>query len=64
MDFNKIPKQFCDDVVAGHSGENFVMLMSVGGMPVGLQLMGQKHEDARITGLARWFDETLKRGSA
>lgn len=38
-------------------------LMSVGGMPVGLQLMGQKHEDARMTGLARWFDETLKRVS-
>ena len=41
-----------------------VPLMSVGGLPVGLQLMGQKHEDARITGLARWFDETLKRVSA
>jgi Asp-tRNA(Asn)/Glu-tRNA(Gln) amidotransferase A subunit family amidase len=41
-----------------------VPLMSVGGMPVGLQLMGQKHEDARMTGLARWFDETLKRVSA
>ena len=39
-------------------------LMSVGGMPVGLQLMGQKHEDARMTGLARWLDETLKRVSA
>ncbi|TAJ85345.1 MAG: amidase [Reyranella sp.] len=41
-----------------------VPLMSVGGMPVGLQLMGQKHEDARMTGLARWFDETLTRVSA
>ena len=30
MDFNKIPKQFCENVVAGHSEENFVMLMSVG----------------------------------
>ena len=30
MDFNKIPKQFCDNVVAGHSQENFVMLLSVG----------------------------------
>ena len=29
-------------------------LMSVGGMPVGVQLMGQQHEDARMTGLARW----------
>jgi hypothetical protein len=30
MDFNKIPKQFCENVVAGHSQENFVILMSVG----------------------------------
>ena len=30
MDFNKIPKQFCENVVAGHSQENFVMLLSAG----------------------------------
>jgi hypothetical protein len=30
MDFNKIPKQFCENVVAGHSQENFVLLVSVG----------------------------------
>jgi hypothetical protein len=30
MDFNKIPKQFCENVVAGHSAENFVIIMSVG----------------------------------
>ena len=30
-------------------------LMSVGGMPVGVQLMGQQHEDARVTALARWM---------
>lgn len=30
-------------------------LMSVGGMPVGVQLVGQQHEDARITALARWM---------
>ncbi len=30
MDLNKIPKQFCENVVAGHSEENFVMLMTVG----------------------------------
>jgi len=29
-------------------------LMSVGGLPVGVQLVGQQHEDARITALARW----------
>jgi Asp-tRNA(Asn)/Glu-tRNA(Gln) amidotransferase A subunit family amidase len=38
-----------------------VPLMSVGGMPVGVQLMGQQHEDARVTGLARWFSENLSR---
>ena len=26
-----------------------------GGMPVGVQLMGQPHEDERITALARWL---------
>ena len=36
-------------------------LMSVGGLPVGVQLMGQQHEDARMTGLARWLTENLKR---
>jgi len=41
-----------------------VPLMSVGGMPVGVQLMGQPHEDARMTGLARWFSENLKRSNA
>ena len=41
-----------------------VPLMSVGGLPVGVQLMGQQHEDARMTGLARWFVENLKRVAA
>lgn len=30
-------------------------LMSVGGMPVGVQIMGQQHEDARATAIARWL---------
>jgi Asp-tRNA(Asn)/Glu-tRNA(Gln) amidotransferase A subunit family amidase len=30
-------------------------LMSVGGLPVGAQLMGQPHEDARMTAMARWM---------
>jgi Asp-tRNA(Asn)/Glu-tRNA(Gln) amidotransferase A subunit family amidase len=38
-----------------------VPLMSVGGLPVGVQLMGQQHEDARMTGLARWLMENLRR---
>jgi Asp-tRNA(Asn)/Glu-tRNA(Gln) amidotransferase A subunit family amidase len=30
-------------------------LMSVSGMPVGVQVMGQQHEDARVTAIARWM---------
>lgn len=36
-----------------------VPLMGVGGLPVGLQIMGQRNEDARITGLARWIYENI-----
>jgi Asp-tRNA(Asn)/Glu-tRNA(Gln) amidotransferase A subunit family amidase len=36
-----------------------VPLMSVGGLPVGLQVMGQQHEDARMTSLARWLLESI-----
>ncbi len=34
-------------------------LLAVGGMPVGVQLMGQQHEDARMTGLARWMLQSV-----
>jgi Asp-tRNA(Asn)/Glu-tRNA(Gln) amidotransferase A subunit family amidase len=40
-----------------------VPLMSVGGLPVGVQVMGQQHEDARMTGIARWLADTIKRVS-
>ena len=32
-----------------------VPLMAVGGLPVGVQVMGQRGEDARVTSFARWF---------
>jgi Asp-tRNA(Asn)/Glu-tRNA(Gln) amidotransferase A subunit family amidase len=35
-------------------------LMAVKGMPLGAQVMGQRHEDARITGFARWLLENLE----
>lgn len=35
-----------------------VPLMSVGGLPLGVQVMGQQHEDARMTSLARWLLES------
>ena len=34
-------------------------LMAVAGMPLGAQVMGQPHEDARITGIARWLLQNL-----
>jgi Asp-tRNA(Asn)/Glu-tRNA(Gln) amidotransferase A subunit family amidase len=34
-------------------------LLAVGGMPVGVQLMGQQHEDARVTAMARWMLEAI-----
>jgi Asp-tRNA(Asn)/Glu-tRNA(Gln) amidotransferase A subunit family amidase len=37
-----------------------VPLLAVDGMPVGVQLMGQQHEDARITGMARWLLRTVR----
>jgi Asp-tRNA(Asn)/Glu-tRNA(Gln) amidotransferase A subunit family amidase len=36
-----------------------VPLISVSDMPVGVQLMGQQHDDARITALARWLLEMV-----
>ena len=36
-----------------------VPLMSVAGMPVGVQLMGQQHEDSRMTAIARWMVATV-----
>ena len=36
-----------------------VPLLAVGGMPLGVQLMGQQHEDAKITAMARWLLETV-----
>jgi Asp-tRNA(Asn)/Glu-tRNA(Gln) amidotransferase A subunit family amidase len=35
-------------------------LMSVGGMPVGAQFIGQQHDDAKITGFARWMTGAIE----
>jgi len=34
-------------------------LMAVHGMPLGAQVMGQSHEDAKLTAMARWLVENL-----
>ena len=36
-----------------------IPIMAVNGMPVGLQIMGQRGEDARITSIARWIYENI-----
>src|SRR5262249_4739220 len=36
-----------------------VPLLAVGGLPVGVQLMGQQHEDARVTAMARWLLDAI-----
>ncbi|MGI9409508.1 MAG: amidase [Hyphomicrobiaceae bacterium] len=35
-------------------------MLAVSGMPVGAQLIGQLHEDARMTSLARWIHENVE----
>jgi Asp-tRNA(Asn)/Glu-tRNA(Gln) amidotransferase A subunit family amidase len=37
-----------------------VPLMSVGGLPVGVQVMGQQHSDARMTAIARWLHGAIE----
>ena len=34
--------------------------MAVGGLPLGLQVMGQREEDARVTGIARWIQGAVE----
>ncbi|MDB5374892.1 MAG: amidase, partial [Belnapia sp.] len=36
-----------------------VPLLAVGGLPVGVQVMGQMQQDARLVGLARWLQDTI-----
>jgi Asp-tRNA(Asn)/Glu-tRNA(Gln) amidotransferase A subunit family amidase len=37
-----------------------VPMLAVGGMPLGIQIVGQPHEDARAVAIARWIAGTLK----
>ncbi len=37
-----------------------IPMLAVSGLPVGLQVIGQMHEDARITGLARWISANVE----
>ena len=41
MDFDSIPKQFCENVVAGHTREHFVLIMSAGTNAVAYALTPQ-----------------------
>jgi len=33
--------------------------LGINGMPVGVQVMGQQHSDARMAGIARWILENI-----
>jgi len=35
-------------------------MMAVGGLPVGMQIIGQREEDARMTALARWISANIE----
>jgi Asp-tRNA(Asn)/Glu-tRNA(Gln) amidotransferase A subunit family amidase len=35
-------------------------MLAIGGMPIGIQIVGQRHADARIAGIARWLFENVK----
>jgi Asp-tRNA(Asn)/Glu-tRNA(Gln) amidotransferase A subunit family amidase len=37
-----------------------VPMLAIEGMPVGIQIVGQRHGDARTAGIARWLFETVK----
>jgi Asp-tRNA(Asn)/Glu-tRNA(Gln) amidotransferase A subunit family amidase len=37
-----------------------VPMMAIGGMPFGLQIMGQPQTDARVTAIARWLRDTVR----
>jgi Asp-tRNA(Asn)/Glu-tRNA(Gln) amidotransferase A subunit family amidase len=37
-----------------------VPMLAIEGMPVGIQIVGQRHADARTTGIARWLLEAMK----
>ena len=36
-----------------------VPLIAIGGMPVGVQVVGQPHGDAALAGIARWLLDTI-----
>jgi Asp-tRNA(Asn)/Glu-tRNA(Gln) amidotransferase A subunit family amidase len=37
-----------------------VPMLAIEGMPVGIQIVGQRHADARTAGIARWLFESVK----
>jgi Asp-tRNA(Asn)/Glu-tRNA(Gln) amidotransferase A subunit family amidase len=41
-----------------------VPLTAVRGLPMGIQIMGQPGTDARMTAIARWMRDTIRRISA
>lgn len=60
MDFNAIPKQFCENVVSSHSAENFVMVMSVGNTAQAYALSPQ-HMKRLVQSLSHQLEEYEKK---
>ena len=59
MDFNKIPKQFCENIIAGHSQENFVLIISAGENAQAYALTPQ-HMKRVVQSLTHQLDEYEK----
>jgi Asp-tRNA(Asn)/Glu-tRNA(Gln) amidotransferase A subunit family amidase len=43
-----------------HAPSVTIPLIAQAGMPVGVQIMGQPNDDARVTGIARWVGENVE----
>jgi Asp-tRNA(Asn)/Glu-tRNA(Gln) amidotransferase A subunit family amidase len=43
-----------------HAPAVTIPLLAIGGLPCGVQIMGQLNDDARVTGIARWVAENVK----
>ena len=59
MDLNQIPKQYCENVVAGHTPEHFIMVMTVGNSATAYAL-SPKHMKRLVQSLTHQLAEYEK----
>jgi Asp-tRNA(Asn)/Glu-tRNA(Gln) amidotransferase A subunit family amidase len=43
-----------------HAPSVTIPMLAIGGLPCGVQIMGQPNDDARVTGIARWVAENVE----